>query len=130
MTSLSSTSLLTRARDHRLSPDPQEGADLWAQALGLQSDFPDVERRYKSRSLEKLVAKGLWNVATMFAGDDRQLLVQPSMPPLSLRTRQHSANVLASELRETVLQILFRCCLMHCGCAVQWPRAVMSVPLQ
>jgi hypothetical protein len=47
------------------------------QALGLQSDFPDVERRYKIRSLEKLVAKGLWNVAIMFAGDDKELMVHP-----------------------------------------------------
>ena len=47
------------------------------QALGLQSDFPDVERRYKTRSLDKLVAKGLWNVAVIFAGDDKELLVHP-----------------------------------------------------
>ena len=46
------------------------------QALSLQADYPDVERRYKQRSLDKLVGKGLWSVAAVFAGDDRELMVR------------------------------------------------------
>ena len=46
------------------------------QALSLQTEYPDVERLYKQRSLDKLIFKGLWSVATVFASDDRGLMVR------------------------------------------------------
>lgn len=46
------------------------------QALSLQTEYPDVERLYKQRSLDKLIFKGLWSVAAMFASGDRGLMVR------------------------------------------------------
>eukprot|EP00191_Tetraselmis_sp_GSL018_P019951 CAMPEP_0177579826 /NCGR_PEP_ID=MMETSP0419_2-20121207/1187_1 /TAXON_ID=582737 /ORGANISM="Tetraselmis sp., Strain GSL018" /LENGTH=463 /DNA_ID=CAMNT_0019068559 /DNA_START=75 /DNA_END=1464 /DNA_ORIENTATION=+ len=46
---------------------------------GLQAEFPGVERKYKVRSMEKLMGRQMWDVAASFAGDDsglRELLLK------------------------------------------------------
>jgi len=39
----------------------------------LRADFPDVERQYKERGMEKLADRQLWDVAASFAGQDAGL---------------------------------------------------------
>jgi hypothetical protein len=44
--------------------------------LGLLEEFPEVESKYRERSLERLMNKQQWAVALKFVGQDKGLQVR------------------------------------------------------